>query len=137
MAIDYGTKNIGVATGDSFFKIALPNCVLQTRNTIESAKKIADKFTELECDTLIFGLPLNMKEHHASNKVQKEINRVIHILRNEYDIKNIEQIDERLSTFEGNQLIADIKEKGGRIKINRDAHSAQIILQRYFEKMHK
>ena len=135
MAIDYGTKNIGVAIGDSFFKIAFPNCIIQTKNPETSARKIEEKFKELECDKILFGLPLNMKEHHAKNKVQKEINKVIHILKTEYKLKNITQIDERLSTFEGNKLVNDIKQKGGKMKITRDAHSAQIILQRYFEKI--
>ena len=133
MAIDYGTKNIGVASGDSFFKIAFPNCIISNKGVEKAANEINQKFKELEADKIIFGLPLNMKTHHEKNALQKEINKMIHILKGEYGIKNITQIDERLSTFEGNKLINDIQEKGGRIKIKRDAHSAQIILQRYFE----
>lgn len=121
LAIDYGTRRIGLASGDFEFKIAFPRDIL--KNNEGTLAKILDICEELEVSLVVIGLPLNMHDEHEENPVLKEVEIFADKIRAAgYEV---ELIDERLSSFEASHLAA----KGDRL----DAHAAQVILQRYFD----
>lgn len=134
LAIDYGKKRVGIATGDTNFKIAFPRAVLQNRGDdflIEDIKKICD---EMGVSMIVVGLPLNMEEEYPPNEILGHVKTFVDELKNHMTGIEIVLFDERLSTFEGKELMTDIKNIGGKQSLEDDAYAAQIILQRFFEK---
>lgn len=120
LAIDYGSKRIGVASGDLEFKIAFPRDVLENKGDIVGLlKALCD---ELEVVLLVVGLPLSMQESQASNPLLKEVNKFVERLKK---FVEVELVDERLSSFEAREKMDGARQV--------DAQAAQVILQRYFD----
>ena len=128
LAIDYGTKRVGIATGDLELKMAFPRTILNNQGNL--FKDILDLVHELDVKLIIVGLPLNMKDTHAENPIMKDVLKLVDDIKSE-GIK-VETIDERLSSFEAKDLSVPTK-KNTRYRL--DAHAAQIILQRYFDNL--
>jgi len=134
LAIDYGSKRVGIATGDMEFGIAFPRAVLENKGVpvlIAEVKKFCD---ELEVDLIVVGLPLNMEREHEINKITNDVEYFVKELKKTLQGIEVELFDERLSTFEGKELMEDIKKRSAKAKLGRDAYAAQIILQRFFAK---
>ncbi len=125
LAVDYGTKNIGLASGDTDFKIAFPRDVIVNKSLDDSVKAILDVVTEIEADLVVVGMPYSMSEGQATNEVQYEVEEFV-VKLGEVGLV-CELVDERLSTFEA-------KTKTGK-RDGVDAAAAQIILQRYFDSL--
>lgn len=121
LAIDYGSKRIGLASGDLEHKIAFPRDVLENKGNV--FERIVGLCNELQVVLVVVGWPLSMKEEQQKNPILKGVRSFVNDLgRSGF---RVELVDERLSSFEaaGKKL-----EKGP-----LDAHAAQIILQRYFD----
>ena len=128
LAIDYGTKRVGIATGDLELKMAFPRTILNNKGNL--FKDILDLVHELDVKLIIVGLPLNMKDTHAENPIMKDVLKLV----DDFKLEGIEveTIDERLSSFEAKDLSVPTKKN---TKHRLDAHAAQIILQRYFDNL--
>lgn len=123
MALDYGTKRIGLASGDLEVKIAFPRGVIENKGIDFVIERVLALSEELDVKNIIIGLPLSMKEEQKPNKILSEIDNLSELL-SKNGLK-VFLVDERLSSFEASNLT------GQKFKI--DAHAAQIILQRYFD----
>lgn len=121
LALDYGTKRIGVASGDLEHKIAFPRDVILNKGDV--ASRIADLCKELDVVLVVVGWPLQMQEERSVNPIMPELKRFVERLE-KMGLK-IQLLDERLSSFEAKELTGESR--------NVDAHAAQIILQRYFD----
>ncbi len=58
LAIDYGSKRIGIATGDLELKMAFPRDIIKNKGGI--LKEILDLVNELDVKLIVIGFPLNM-----------------------------------------------------------------------------
>jgi len=135
LALDYGTKRVGVATGEADFRIAFPRAVIENKGVEGLIEEINRLCEELEVDTIVVGLPLNMDEEHEENEMMQEVRYFVKELREKVEGIDVELFDERLSTFEGKDLMRDAKNKSGKEELGRDAYAAQVILQRFFDKL--
>ncbi len=135
LALDYGTKRVGVATGDADFGIAFPRAVIGNKGVEGLVEEINRLCEELEVDTIVVGLPLNMDEEHEENEMMQEVRYFVKELRETVGDIDVELFDERLSTFEGKDLMRDAEKKSGKEELGRDAYAAQVILQRFFDKL--
>lgn len=128
LSLDYGTRRIGIATGDFEHRIAFPREIIENKNAVARIVKFCD---ELDVKVIVVGLPLNMRDEHRENPVMKDLKKFINELKNalaDNEGIDVEFLDERLSSFEARELIGDLEKRV-------DAHAAQIILQRYFDKL--
>lgn len=123
LALDYGTKRIGVASGDLEFKIAFPRELIENKNDEFVLKRVTELCEELGVVLVVVGLPLKMKAEQSENKLLKQVEVFVEKLR-DTGLK-VQLVDERLSSFEASQKV------GFSHKV--DQYAAQIILQRYFE----
>lgn len=121
LALDYGTKRIGVASGDLEHKIAFPRDVILNKGDVIA--RIFDLCKELDIVLVVVGWPLQMQEERSDNPIMAELKRFVAKL--EAMGLKVEFLDERLSSFEAKELTGQSR--------NVDAHAAQIILQRYFD----
>jgi putative holliday junction resolvase len=132
LAIDYGTKRVGLASGNFSLKIASPKGILQNKGK-NLFLEIIDFCREWEVDLIVVGLPLNMREDQEENEMIRNVNYFVKKLKENLeetdDLKEIEieLFDERLSSFEADSLKGDAQHK--------DDFAAQVILQRYFDQV--
>jgi len=97
LAFDYGTKNIGVATGQTITSSATSLSPLKAKNGVPEWTQIEKIIAEWKPDLVLVGLPLNMDdtESELSARARKFANR----LNGRFGVK-IEMVDERLTSFE-------------------------------------
>jgi putative Holliday junction resolvase len=119
LAIDYGTKNIGLAWVETGLGVVLPYGVIKDKNLAELAKLIKKE----NIDKVVVGLPfgLEQKENANTKKIKNfasDLKYLVSIL--------VEFEDERFSS-----QAADRMGEGG---ASRDEKAAMIILQSYLEK---
>lgn len=127
LAIDYGEKMIGLASGELEFRIAFPRAVLLNRGLAKLVSEISAIVQEENVQLIVIGLPLNMEEGQSENLLTLQIKNFVAALQEALPTITIELVDERLSTFEASKYRADLK-KGDRL----DSHAAMVILNRYF-----
>ena len=134
LALDYGKKRIGVATGNADFGIAFPRFVIENKGITAVIEKVLSLCDEYQVFMIVIGLPLNMEQEQRENEIMVEVEKFVSELKKHIpnDIR-IELFDERLSTFEADKLMGEANESAGRVKLGRDAFAAQIILQRFFD----
>jgi len=119
LGVDWGEKRIGLATGDSEVKLALP---------FKTASNLAEVLTilnEEKTDIIILGQPKKMSGAEANNPAWLAF---LAQLR-EKSGRPVELVDERLSSLAADAL-------GGRAeeKASRDEIAATLILQNYLDK---
>jgi len=104
LGFDYGTRQIGVAVGQTLTGNARPLRELRARDGVPDWEQIAALLREWEPDALIVGLPLNMDgtPSDMSARAQKFARR----LHGRFQLP-VHCIDERLSTFEAKQTLRE------------------------------
>lgn len=136
LALDYGSKRVGIATGDFEDKIAFPRDVILNKGVDELVSTILKVAEELGVVLIVVGLPLNMEKDHFENRVMQDVRYFVKELKEELDEKiKVEFLDERLSSFEAGQILKNETFPSDRQKLGKDAYEAQVILQRFFDKM--
>ena len=131
LAFDYGTKNIGVATGQTITRSANAQAQLKARDGVPDWAQSEKLLQEWQPDLVLVGLPLNMdgSESELSTRARKFANR----LHGRFGVK-VELVDERLSSFEAK---GEVMEQGGsrHYKHNPvDSIAARLILESWFER---
>lgn len=138
LALDVGTKTIGVAVSDGLLLTAQGVTTIERVGTRKDADKVIALINELSCDTIVIGLPINL---NGSNSVQTDkVREFKELLENKLrstglsNIK-IEYEDERFSTLIAERVLidADVSRKNRKKVIDKQA--AVIILQGYLDKL--
>jgi putative Holliday junction resolvase len=125
MAIDYGTRRIGIAVSDSGV-MASPHSVV--RNEGDTVARLAHLAEELGAETIVVGVP--RRTHPSAN------DRKFHDLADRLRQKTCKEVvlwDEALTTTEAAERL---REAGlGRRDAQReiDMHAAAVILQSYLD----
>lgn len=130
LAFDYGTKNIGVACGQTITRSANALAPLKARDGVPDWNQIEQLLTEWKPDLVLVGLPLHMdgSESELSTRARKFANRI----HGRFGVK-VDTVDERLSSFEAKGEV--IRQGGSRDYKNNpvDSIAARIILEGWFE----
>ncbi len=97
LGFDFGTRQIGVAVGQTLTRQARPLCNLKARDGIPQWEQIEALLAEWQPQALVVGLPLNMdgSPSDMSLRAKKFANR----LHGRYGLP-VHTHDERLTTFE-------------------------------------
>lgn len=132
VAIDYGTKRVGLAVTDPLKIIATALDTIHSKDVIQFLK---DYHQQEGIELFVVGMPkrLDGTETHATKHVEAFIN----LLKKNFPGMGIETHDERFTS----KIALDAMIAGGttkkyrREKGNLDKVSAVVILQSYLEKM--
>jgi putative Holliday junction resolvase len=127
LGIDYGTKNIGLAIGETN-GLALPFGIIENKNwkqVLEDIKKIVKKE---EIGTIVIGLPL-LKSGSLS-KIAREILKFSKFLLEEIKIP-VKFQNEQFTSKEVEKLFLDYKKEKKSIK--KDAIEAMLTLQSFID----
>jgi putative Holliday junction resolvase len=132
LAIDYGRKRAGIAITDNTSKIIIPYKVIKYDNIKGFFEQIAKIFEEVNPEEVILGLPLNM--NGTESEMSREVKGLAQGLKRIRDI-NIVFYDERLTTFEAQQLLTEQGVSARRQKEIIDMYSAYCILKSYLNEL--
>jgi putative Holliday junction resolvase len=130
MAIDYGTKRIGLAITDPLQIFASP---LDTVRTVEFYSFIEGYMKTEEIDAFVIGYPVQMNNNPS--EAVRHINPFIKKLRNKYPEKQVHLADERFTSKMALRTMIDggVKKKDRQDKSMIDRISASIILQSFLD----
>ena len=126
LAFDFGMKQIGVAIGNCLLETTQPLPVLKARDGVPEWPAIASLLKEWQPDLLLVGNPLNMDgtESELSARARKFGNR----LHGRFGL-SVELADERLTSFEAKQELAEAGHSGDYKAQPIDSYAAELILQ--------
>ena len=126
LAFDFGTHRIGVAFGQELTGTATPLPILPARDGIPDWQHIEALIKEWQPDAFVVGLPVNMdgSEGPITPRARKFGNR----LHGRFH-KPIHTMDERLSSIEAREKLAEANQKN---RIGLDSMAATLILESWF-----
>ncbi|QJC37386.1 Holliday junction resolvase RuvX [Enterobacteriaceae endosymbiont of Donacia thalassina] len=131
LAFDYGTKNIGVAVGQSLIRIAHKLKVIKNKKSGDiNWNEFNNLIIQWEPKKIIIGLPLQMDGSYQY--ITFLAKKFAFNIKKKFNIEIIFH-DERLSTIEAKYILFS---KGGWKKLKKsdiNSLSACIILQSWFE----
>jgi putative Holliday junction resolvase len=130
MAIDYGTKRMGVAVTDPLQIIATPLTTLHPKDSIEFLKNY---FAEQPVAIVVFGEP--KQDDGTPSESDKPLRAYIALFKKHFPLVKVEMMDERYtSKMALNAMIdAGLKKKQRQDKGLVDRTAAVIILQEYMK----
>jgi putative Holliday junction resolvase len=130
LALDHGTRRIGVAVSDELKMIAQPLEFIPAEPFADLVVRLKQIVQEKEVELIIVGMPRNMDGSYgpAASRVQEfvsEIKKVIPL--------RIKKWDERLTTAQANRILIDANVRRDERKQKVDKMAAAILLQSYLD----
>ena len=132
LALDHGTKRIGVAVSDETKTIAQPLEYIPAEPFADFLERLKKLLLEKEIDLVLVGLPRNMDGTYgpAAQKVQA----FVAVLRSAITVP-IKTWDERLTSSQANRILIQGKVRRDQRKEKVDKMAAAILLQSYLDGM--
>ena len=129
IAIDHGTKRIGLAIGDRETGVVTPLEVVAARNEpnadVEAVLAVVSQYA---VDALVVGLPLNMDDTEGT---QAKITRVFGTRLAEMSDLPVHYQDERISSFTADERLNELDPTRLQRRRHRDKLAAAAILEAY------
>ena|SRR3989338_2618278 len=128
LALDWGTKRVGVAISDESGKIAFPlNDAIETKSSLEKIESLAK---EKEVGLILLGFPKTLKGDNSrlAGKVgdfKTELEKITGLA--------VELLDERFSTVQAEKLLQEQGVKQVDQTGIKDNIAAQVMLQQYLD----
>lgn len=130
MALDVGTKRIGVAMSDELFLTAQGAETIRCMTPDADFAKIKKMVEENAVGEIVVGLPINMNGTYGPKA--KEVLDFIDKLTKMISVP-IKTWDERLTTAQGQRMLIEADVSRAKRKGAIDMIAAQIILQSYLD----
>ena len=135
LAIDLGTRRVGLALSDAGGTLATPLDVLQVSSPQQAADRVVDVIEREGVEQLVIGLPLNMDD--TLGPAAEATIRWGRALADRSKLP-VRFVDERLSSFEAEQTLAARKRSGEKLTHQRkkqqlDAIAAAAVLQAFLD----
>ena len=130
LAFDYGTRNIGVASGQTLTRSATEQSPLKANDGVPDWVQVERLLQEWEPDLVLVGLPLNMdgSESELSARARKFANR----LHGRFGVK-VELVDESLTSYSAK---GEVMARGGSRDYKNnpvDSIAARLILESWLQ----
>jgi putative Holliday junction resolvase len=130
LGIDVGSKRIGLAGCDGTGLIATGITTIERKSFVEDVEKIQQVINDRQVQILVVGLPYNMDGSlgFQARHVQKFATRLAKSLQ-----LPLEYMDERLTSFQAEQLLISENRSPSRNKGLIDRKAAALILQQWLD----
>jgi putative Holliday junction resolvase len=133
IGFDYGTRRIGVATGQEITRTATALTTLQSVNLKPDWDAISRIIDEWKPDALVVGVPYHMDgEEHEMTRAARKFGRQ---LAGRYHLP-VYEMDERLSSQAAEEQLVAERAAGRKRKMRKediDSLAAQIILENWLQ----
>lgn len=137
MALDVGTRRIGVAVSDRDQRMALPVETVDAKPQAEAVQRIAELIDDYDVTQLVVGWPLEMsgREGRAVDRVRELVERLERRLRGKNeDTITIHRWDERLTTTAADRLLVEADVSRARRRDAVDQIAACKILEGFIQR---
>ena len=133
LALDYGTKRIGVAVSDELKIIASPLEYISAEPFADFLARLKEIIREKEVELILIGMPRNMDGSYgpAATKVRE----FVALLKDAITVP-IKTWDERLTSAQANRLLIQGNVRREQRKEKVDKTAAAILLQSYLDGLH-
>ena len=131
LAIDYGTKRVGLAISDDLQCTARPLLILERTNRGEFLKRLRSICREYGVARILLGHPLHLSGD--SSPMAEETSRFAARLQKDLGI-DVELSDERLTSWEARQTLRDADMPSRRKASHIDDVAAAILLREYLNR---
>jgi putative holliday junction resolvase len=131
LAIDYGRRRIGLALSDELGATARPLATLVRVNRRSDLRRLGQICRENGVGRVIVGHPLQMSG--ATGEMAAETARFAAKLKRETGIET-ELVDERLTSWQAEQMAGEISSAKGRKRGPLDDVAAAILLREYLDR---
>ncbi len=130
LALDHGTRRIGVAVSDETKTIAQPLEYIPAEPFADFLARLKKLLVEKEIDLVLIGLPRNMDGSYgpAAHKVEA----FVAVLKTAITVP-IKTWDERLTTAQANRILIQARVRRDKRKEKVDKMAAAILLQSYLD----
>jgi putative Holliday junction resolvase len=130
LAIDHGTRRIGIAVSDELKMIAQPLEYIPADPFAGFLARLGDLVREKEVELILVGLPRNMDGSYgpAAQKVQEFVTT----LKTHVTVP-IKMWDERLTSVQANRILIQGNVRRDKRKEKVDKMAAAILLQSYLD----
>jgi len=132
LAIDYGRKRIGLALSDELGITAQPLQTLMHKNRRDDVRRLRDICRAHGVARILVGHPVHITGE--AGEMADEASRFAARLRKELGIE-VELADERLTSWEAENTMAEFGSSRQRKNASVDAVAAAILLREYLDKM--
>ena len=128
LAIDYGTKRIGLAKSDPTGTIASALKTIEVKSMTDAVKKVLEIVKEYEPMSIVIGYPLRASGEKSAKclEVDEFVLKLAELYKGE-----IHKVDESWSSMEAADIVHAHGKKAGKDKARLDRLAAVIILQRF------
>jgi putative Holliday junction resolvase len=130
LAIDHGTKRMGIAISDELQMIAQPVEFIPAEPFAEFLARLKELLREKQVELIVVGMPRNMDGSYgpAALKVQD----FVAVLRNAVTVP-LRTWDERLTSVQANRFLLEGNVRREKRKKKVDKMAAAILLQSYLD----
>ena len=122
---------MGFAIGDTALNVATPIPQIDRKGIVMDVDYIRTLIEEYDIEKILLGYPLNMDG--TKSKMVQETESFFNLLKSKINVE-IDFIDERLSSFEAEEMIKSIQADYKKRKNIVDSISALVILRDYMER---
>jgi len=132
LAIDHGTKRMGIAMSDELGVIAQPLEFILAEPFAEFLSRLREIIRDQQVELILVGMPRNMDGSYgpAALKVQE----FIAVLKASVTIP-IKPVDERLTSVQAHRLLSEAEVRGRQRKGKVDKSAAAVLLQSYLDRL--
>ncbi len=130
LALDVGSRRIGVALSDEGGQFAMPLTTVQAQPTARAIQQIAALVQDYRVDVVVVGLPLTMDGEIGAQA--QLVQGFVEQLQQQLAVP-IKLFDERLTSSVAEQMLRDMGVKPAKRKQRIDELAATIILQDYLD----
>jgi putative Holliday junction resolvase len=130
LALDHGTKRIGVAVSDETKTIAQPLEYIPAEPFADFLARLKQLLGEKEVDLLLVGLPRNMDGSYGP--AAQKVEAFIAVLKTAVTVP-IKTWDERLTSAQANRILIQARVRRDKRKEKVDKMAAAILLQSYLD----
>ncbi len=132
LAIDYGSKGIGIAISDELQMMARPLTTIRRKRMkmSEIYDRISSLVQENQAGELVVGMPLNMDGSRGDAAISVE--KFISKLKEKMEIP-VFAVDERLTSYEADQILREMGVSEKERRARSDEYAAMIILQDFLD----
>jgi putative Holliday junction resolvase len=130
LAIDHGSRRMGIAISDETKTIAQPLEFIPSEPFHKFLERLKEIIREKEVDLVLIGIPRNMDGSYgpAALKVQE----FVAVLKDAIPIA-IKPWDERLTSVQANRFLIEAEVRRGKRKEKVDKTAAAILLQSFLD----
>ena len=132
LAIDYGSKGIGIAISDELQMMARPLTTIRRERMkmSEIYDRISSLVQENQAGELVVGMPLNMDGSRGDAAISVE--KFIAKLKEKMEIP-VFAVDERLTSHEADKILREMGVGEKERRARSDEYAAMIILQDFLD----